>query len=82
MEDPLRHAEEAINALGRGDAPVARSEAVLSVSGDPTLYALADIIALGAAELEAESEVSPSTWNALSDACPARLRPTIELWRT
>lgn len=82
MEEPLRHAEEAIIALGRGDVAMARSAAVLSVAADHTLYALADIIALGAAELEAEGAVSPSTWNLMGDVCPTELRPTIELWRS
>lgn len=61
---------------------MARSAAILSLSADRSLYALADIIALGASELEAEGEVSPSTWNALGDVCPTELRSTIELWRT
>lgn len=69
-------------ALGRGDVAMARSAAILSLAGDHSLYALADIIALGAAELEAEGEVSPATWNALGDVCPAELRPIIEMWRT
>lgn len=81
VEDSLRHAEEAISALGRGDAALARSAAVLSLTADHSLYALIDIIALGTAELEAEGEVSPSTWNALGDVCPPELRPTIEMWR-
>lgn len=81
MEDPLRHAEEAIAALGRGDAAMARSAAVLSLASDRSLYALADIIALAAAELEAEGEISPATWNALGDVCPEELRSVIEMWR-
>jgi hypothetical protein len=82
VEDSLRHAEEAIAALGRGDAPLARSAAIFSLASDRSLYALADIIALAAAELEAEGEISPATWNALGDASPEQLRPIIEMWRS
>lgn len=61
-------AEEAIRALGRGDFATARTFIAEAVVADDGLGALADIIHLACAEIEAEGDVTMATWNALADA--------------
>jgi len=82
MKDPiLSLVEEAIMSLGRGDVGGARSAMAVAVAQDRSLEAVADAIAFATAELETDGEVSPSAWNALTDACPAELRGVVEAWR-
>jgi hypothetical protein len=61
-------AEEAIRALGRHDPASARTFISAAVDLDPSLGPMADIVFLACQELEADGEVSESTWNALADA--------------
>jgi hypothetical protein len=61
-------AEEAIRAVGRGDAPLARTFISEAFDADHRLGGLADTIYLACAELEADGEVSSGTWNTLADA--------------
>ncbi|HET8738906.1 MAG TPA: hypothetical protein VFO17_04140 [Acidimicrobiia bacterium] len=69
MEQKARaYAEEAIRALGRLDVTGARTSIAQAVDYDHKIDALADIVYLACAEIEAEGEVSTSTWNTLADA--------------
>jgi hypothetical protein len=77
----LDFVEEAIVALGRGDPATARSAMSAAVVNDRSLGAVADAVSLAASELEADGEVSPSAWNALTDACAPELRGIVEQWR-
>jgi hypothetical protein len=61
-------AEEAIRAIGRADAPAARTFVAQAFDVDHDIGPLADVIYLGCAEIDAEGEVSPATWNAIADA--------------
>ena len=61
-------AEEAIRALGRGDAPSARTFIAEAVVLDHSLGALADLVHLACSEIEEDDQVSIATWNALADA--------------
>lgn len=61
-------AEEAIRALGRGDFATARTFVAQAVATDSRLGALADIVHLACAEIEADGDVTMATWNALADA--------------
>jgi hypothetical protein len=61
-------AEEAIRALGRGDAPLARNFIAEAFDADHSLGPLADTVYLACAELDADGEVSTATWNTLADA--------------
>ena len=72
-------AEEAIRAVGRGDAPLARNFIADAFDADHKLGPLADTIYLACAEIDAEGEVSPATWNTLADAVDsAELRAVVE----
>ncbi len=72
-------AEEAIRAVGRCDAPLARSFIAEAYEADHKLGPLADTIYLACAEIDAEGEVSPATWNTLADAVDsAELRAVVE----
>jgi len=62
------HAEEAIRALGRRDAPHARTSIALACEADGGIESLADAVYLACAEIEEEEAVSGPTWNALADA--------------
>jgi hypothetical protein len=76
-------AEEAIRAVGRADAPVARTFISQAVEVDHHLGALADTIYLACAEIDADGSVSTSTWNTLADAVDsAELRAVVEGSRT
>lgn len=81
MADTVGELGEAIAALGRGDPVDARAAGARAMVIDGSLGAVADVIVLACAELESEGELSPSTWNALSDVCPPEVRPTVESWR-
>ncbi len=61
-------AEEAIRAVGRGEVTLARTFIAEAYAADHRLGPLADTIYLACAELEADGEVSPATWNTLADA--------------
>jgi hypothetical protein len=61
-------AEEAIRALGRGDAASARTFIAEAVVLDHSLEGLADLVHLGCSEIEEEEQVSVATWNGLADA--------------
>lgn len=61
-------AEEAIRALGVGDPSSARTFISQAAEVDTRLGGLADCIYLACSEIEADGEVSMSTWNALADA--------------
>lgn len=81
MDDALAVVGEAISALGRGDPATARAAMSEAVARKHDLGAIADAMALATAQLEAEGEVSAAAWNVLADACPAELRPVVEMWR-
>lgn len=61
-------AEEAIRAVGRLDAPLARTSIAQAFEVDHNIGPLADAIYLACAEVEEEREVSTATWNTLADA--------------
>lgn len=61
-------AEEAIRAIGRLDAPLARTSITQAYDLDHSLDALADTVHLACAEIEEEGRVSTSSWNTLADA--------------
>lgn len=81
MADSVGELQEAIAALGRGDPDEARAAMVRAMLTDRDLGPMADAVALACAELEAEGELSPPTWNILADACPTEIRPAVESWR-
>jgi hypothetical protein len=62
------HAEEAIRALGRGDAALARTSISLAFEADQRIGPLADAVYLACAEIDEDGGVSGSTWNTLADA--------------
>lgn len=66
----LAAAQNAIEALGRGDAGAARMAIAVAVDRDEEgmFTRLADAVFLAAAELEATEGISDSTWNQLGDA--------------
>ena len=76
--DPLQHLAEAIAALGRGDAGIARAEMATAVAADPSLQSTADAVALACHRLDTDGGVDQGTWNVLADACPAELRDLVE----
>jgi hypothetical protein len=61
-------AEEAIRALGRGDAASARTFIAEAVVLDQSLGGLADLVHLACSEIEDDDRVSTATWNGLADA--------------
>jgi hypothetical protein len=61
-------AEEAIRAVGRHDAPAARTFISMAFEADHRLGSLADTISLACAEIDSEGAVSTATWNTLADA--------------
>lgn len=61
-------AEEAIWALGRQDAPGARTAISEAYDLDHSLGGLADVVHLACSEIEADDRVSIATWNTLADA--------------
>jgi hypothetical protein len=61
-------AEEAIRAIGRRDAPLARTAIAQAFEADHDLGALADAVYLACAEIDEEGGVNTSTWNTLGDA--------------
>lgn len=72
-------AEEAIRALGRGDAASARTFIAEAVFLDHGLERLADPVHLACAEIEKGDQVSTATWNALADAVvPGELLAVVE----
>jgi hypothetical protein len=76
-------AEEAIRAIGRLDAPHARTSIAQADAIDHSLGALADAVHLACAEIEEGGRVSTSTWNTLADAVgPGRLLAVVESSRT
>jgi hypothetical protein len=62
------HAEEAIRALGRGDAALARTAISMAFDADHEIGPLADVVHLACAEIDEDGGVSGATWNALADA--------------
>jgi hypothetical protein len=81
--EALGYAEEAIRAVGRGDAPFARTAVAQAFEVDHKLSGLADIIYLACSEIEADGRVTTATWNTLADAVgPGRLLAVVEGSRT
>jgi hypothetical protein len=77
------HAEEAIRALGRGDAASARTAISLAFDEDHKIGSLADAVYLACAEIDEDGGVSGSTWNTLADAVDsAALYAVVEASRT
>ena len=62
------HASEAIHSLARGDVPSARTAIAQACEIDRAFNRLADAVYLACAEIEADGEVTTSTWNTLGDA--------------
>ena len=76
-------AEEAIRALGRLDAPLARASVAEAYDLDHALGALADSVYLACAEIEEDGRVATSTWNTLADAVgPGPLVAVVETSRS
>ena len=76
-------AEEAIQALGRLDAPLARTSVAEAYDLDHKLGALADSVYLACAEIEEDGRVTTSTWNTLADAVgPGPLVAVVETSRS
>ncbi len=67
-EKASSHAEEAIRALGRGDAALARTSIALAFEADHKVAPLADAVYLACAEIDEDGGVSGSAWNTLADA--------------
>ncbi len=61
-------AEESIRALGRRDAPAARTAIAQAFEVDHKIGHVADAVYLACAEIEEDGGVSTSTWNTLADA--------------
>jgi len=77
------HAEEAIRALGRGDAALARTAIALAFEEDHEIGPLTDTVYLACAEIDEDGGVSGSTWNTLADAVDsADLFAVVEASRT
>lgn len=77
----LTAAERAIEALGRKDSAGARSAVATAVEKDQVglFAALADAVYLASSELEADDEISASTWDVLADAVgPGPLQGVVE----
>ena len=80
----LTAAERAIEALGRRDPAGARMAVAAAVEKDQVGHfgQLADAVYLAASQLEADEEISPSTWNQLADAVgPGPLQALVEQYR-
>ena len=76
-------AEEAIRALGRLDAPAARTGIAQAFEADQQVGALADAVYLACAEIDEDGGVSTATWNTLGDAVDsAELYAVVEEVRT
>lgn len=77
------HAEEAIRAVGRLDAPAARTAIAQAFEADHQVGPLADAVYLACAEIEEEGGLSTATWNTLADAVDSsRLLSEVEANRT
>ena len=61
-------AVEGIRAVGRKDAPAARTFIAQAYEADRNIGHLADAVYLACAEIEEDDGVSTSTWNTLADA--------------
>ena len=61
-------AEEAIRALGVGDASSARTFISQAAEADHRLGGFADCVYLACSEIDADGEVSVATWDSLADA--------------
>lgn len=79
--DPLELIGEAINALGRGDAAMARSALASAVQLDSSLARVADAFSVATEQLDRDEEISEGAWNVVADACPADLLGAVELAR-
>ena len=80
----LTAAERALEALGRKDSAGARSAVATAVEKDQVglFAALADAVYLAASQLEADDEISASTWDVLADAVgPGPLQGVVEQMR-
>lgn len=76
-------AEEAIRALARHDVALARTSIAQAYDQDHKTAALADVVYLACAEIEADGEVSPGTWNTMADAVDSpALFAVVEMSRT
>jgi len=75
----LVFAEDAILAVGEGDAAMARTCIAQACEVDNSLSAIADAIYLACSELENGGSVSTSTWNTIGDAVgPGPLSGVVE----
>lgn len=61
-------AEEAIRAVGRLDAPAARTAIAQAFEVDHKIGHVADAVYLACSEIEEEGEVSTAAWDTLADA--------------
>lgn len=61
-------ASEAIRAVGRFDAGLARTSIAQAFESDQDLGPLADAVYLACAEIDEDGGVSTATWNTLGDA--------------
>ena len=76
-------ASEAIRAVGRSDAGLARTSIAQAFEFDQTLGPLADTVYLACAEIDEDGGVSTATWNTLGDAVDsAELFAVVEEVRT
>lgn len=76
-------AEEAIRALGRRDAPLARTSVSQAYDFDHKLGALADVVYLACSEIDDDGKVATATWNTLADAVgPKPLLAVVEASRS
>lgn len=76
-------ASEAIAAVGRGDAPSARTSIAQACDVDRSMHRLADAVHLACSEIEARGEVSTAAWNTLGDAVGSgELYAVVEASRT
>ncbi len=81
----LTAAERAIEALGRRDPAGARMAVATAVEKDQVgaFAQLADAVYLAASQLEADEEITASTWNQLADAVgPGPLQAMVEQYRS
>jgi hypothetical protein len=79
----LAFAEDAIAAVGEGDAAMARTCVAQACEVDTTLSAFADAVYLACSEIENDGSVSTSTWNIIGDAVgPGTLSFAVEAHRS
>jgi hypothetical protein len=72
-------AEEAIQAIGRGDVAAARTAVNTAYGHDHNLGAFVDAVYLACSEIEEDGRVSTSAWNGLADSVPSgSLRAVVE----